>query len=83
MTAIAPPSALDAPAAEWSAEVHRDEQSLVGLAGELRDLYDRSPAATPFQTYEWFRSWWGWYGTRGRLRLVTVRHRGGSSRRRR
>lgn len=63
-------------AAEWSVEVHRDEQAFVGLGGELRDLYDRSPAATPFQTYEWLRSWWGWYGTSGRLRLVLVRCRG-------
>ncbi|NDU76786.1 GNAT family N-acetyltransferase [Actinomadura sp. DSM 109109] len=60
----------------WSAEVHRDEQALMALAGDLRDLYDRSPAATPFQSYEWIKAWWGWYGTRGRLRLATVRHRG-------
>ncbi|WP_149260252.1 GNAT family N-acetyltransferase [Actinomadura sp. K4S16] len=61
---------------EWSAEVHRHEQALVALADDLRDLYDRSPSATPFQTHEWIKAWWGWYGTRGRLRLVTVRHRG-------
>ncbi|TDD59360.1 GNAT family N-acetyltransferase [Actinomadura darangshiensis] len=75
MTAVAS-TRLAAPAAEWSAEVHRDEQALAGLADELRDLYDRSPAATPFQTYEWLRAWWGWYGTPGRLRLATVRCRG-------
>ncbi|WP_433476056.1 GNAT family N-acetyltransferase [Spirillospora sp. CA-142024] len=75
MTATAP-ARLAAPAAEWSAEVHRDEQSLVALADDLRDLYDRSPAATPFQTYEWLKAWWGWYGTAGRLRLATVRCRG-------
>ncbi|TDE27142.1 GNAT family N-acetyltransferase [Actinomadura sp. 6K520] len=63
-------------AAEWSVEVHRDEQALVGLAGELRELYDRCPAATPFQTYEWLKAWWGWYGTSGRLRLALVRCRG-------
>ncbi|WP_067793414.1 GNAT family N-acetyltransferase [Actinomadura formosensis] len=67
---------LAAPAAEWSAEVHREEQALAGVAGELRDLYDRSPAATPFQTHEWLSSWWGCYGGRGRLRLVLVRYRG-------
>ncbi|MGP4029316.1 GNAT family N-acetyltransferase [Actinomadura sp. 3N407] len=71
------PRAADAPsAAEWSVEVHREEQSLVALADELRDLYDRSPAATPFQTYEWLKAWWGWYGTSGRLRLALVRCRG-------
>src|SRR5690606_24554976 len=64
------------PAADWSVEWHRDEQALVGLGDELRDLYDRSPAATPFQAYEWLRSWWGWYGTSGRLRLAVVRCRG-------
>lgn len=67
---------LAAPHAEWSAEVHREEQALAGLAGELRDLYERSPAATPFQTHEWLSSWWGCYGERGRLRLVLVRYRG-------
>jgi CelD/BcsL family acetyltransferase involved in cellulose biosynthesis len=75
MTAVAPVR-LATPAVEWSVEVHRDEQALLALAGELRDLYDRSPAATPFQTYEWIKSWWGWYGTRGRLRLALVRCRG-------
>ncbi|MFD0539615.1 GNAT family N-acetyltransferase [Actinomadura luteofluorescens] len=82
---VTAPSRLAAPgaSAEWTAEVHREEQALIALADDLRDLYDRSPAATPFQTYEWIKSWWGWYGTRGRLRLATVRCRGGSSRRRR
>lgn len=76
MTAIAPVRPAAPAAAEWSVEVHRDEQALIGVADELRDLYDRSPAATPFQTYEWIKAWWGWYGTRGRLRLVLVRCRG-------
>ena len=75
MTAVAPFRSA-APAAEWSVEVHRDDQALVGLADELRELYDRSPAATPFQTYEWLKAWWGWYGQRGRLRLALVRCRG-------
>ncbi|SNS21864.1 GNAT family N-acetyltransferase [Actinomadura mexicana] len=70
------PAASSSASAEWSAEVHRDEQALIALADDLRDLYDRSPAATPFQAYEWIKSWWGWYGTRGRLRLATVRCRG-------
>ncbi|MFA1546735.1 GNAT family N-acetyltransferase [Actinomadura chokoriensis] len=75
MTAVAPLRPAT-PAVEWSVEVHRDEQALLAHADELRDLYDRSPAATPFQTYEWLKAWWGWYGTRGRLRLVLVRCRG-------
>ncbi|GAA4377123.1 GNAT family N-acetyltransferase [Actinomadura sp. NPDC048032] len=76
---VTAPSLLTAPpgaSTEWSAEVHRDEQALIALADDLRDLYERSPAATPFQSYEWIKSWWGWYGTRGRLRLATVRRRG-------
>ncbi|MEU8302591.1 GNAT family N-acetyltransferase [Actinomadura sp. NPDC048955] len=75
---VTAPSRLAAPgaSAEWTAEVHREEQALIALADDLRDLYDRSPAATPFQTYEWIKSWWGWYGARGRLRLATVRCRG-------
>ncbi|RFS82077.1 GNAT family N-acetyltransferase [Actinomadura spongiicola] len=76
MTAVVPAARLAPSAVDWTAEVHRDEQSLIGAADELRDLYDRSPAATPFQTYEWLKAWWGWYGTRGRLRLVLVRCRG-------
>ncbi|TDD93869.1 GNAT family N-acetyltransferase [Actinomadura rubrisoli] len=68
-----------APAAstgEWTVEAHRDGDALHRLADELRDLYDRSPAATPFQTYEWLSAWWDSYGTPGRLRLVLVRCQG-------
>ncbi|MFD0684270.1 GNAT family N-acetyltransferase [Actinomadura fibrosa] len=60
----------------WSAEVRRDDDALTVLADELRDLYDRSPAATPFQAYAWLKSWWTWYGTPGRLRLALVRRDG-------
>lgn len=63
-------------ARDWSVEVRRDEHALADLADELRGLYDRSPAATPFQTYEWLRSWWDSYGTPGGLRLALVRCRG-------
>ncbi|MFD0905478.1 GNAT family N-acetyltransferase [Actinomadura sediminis] len=60
----------------WTAEVRRDDAALTALAADLRDLYRRCPAATPFQAYEWIRPWWDEYGTPGRLRLATVR-RGG------
>ncbi|MFV2175994.1 GNAT family N-acetyltransferase [Actinomadura sp. LOL_016] len=63
-------------ASGWTAEVRRDDAALPALAADLRDLYARCPAATPFQAYEWLRPWWDEYGTRGRLRLATVR-RGG------
>ncbi|MGC4953504.1 GNAT family N-acetyltransferase [Actinomadura citrea] len=76
VTALSPLAASRSGHTEWSAEVHRDEQALIALADDLRDLYDRSPAATPFQAYEWIKAWWGWYGARGRLRLATVRCRG-------
>ena len=70
------PSRAAAPAGAWQVEVRRDEGALIELAGELRDLYERSPEATPFQSHEWLSAWWGWYGVRGRLRLVLVRYRG-------
>ncbi|MEV5826010.1 GNAT family N-acetyltransferase [Spirillospora sp. NPDC052242] len=60
----------------WTAEVRRDDAALPALADDLRDLYRRCPAATPFQAYEWLRPWWDEYGTPGRLRLATVRHGG-------
>ncbi|QFG23686.1 GNAT family N-acetyltransferase [Actinomadura sp. WMMB 499] len=63
-------------ASGWTAEVRRDGAALTALAADLRDLYTRCPAATPFQTCEWLRPWWDGYGTPGRLRLATVR-RGG------
>lgn len=60
----------------WSAEVRRDDGALRGLAAEWRDLYARSPAATPFQSHAWLESWWTQYGAPGRLRVVLVRSGG-------
>ncbi|QKG24204.1 GNAT family N-acetyltransferase [Actinomadura verrucosospora] len=70
------PGRAAAPAETWRVEVRRDEGALIELGDELRDLYERSPEATPFQSHEWLSAWWGWYGIRGRLRLVLVRYRG-------
>ncbi|GAA2435345.1 GNAT family N-acetyltransferase [Actinomadura vinacea] len=60
----------------WTAELYRDGTMLDRLAGEWRDLYARSPAATPFQTHAWLTAWWRNYGKRGGLRLVLVRRHG-------
>jgi CelD/BcsL family acetyltransferase involved in cellulose biosynthesis len=57
----------------WSVETRRDESALAELGEELRDLYQRSPAATPFQAHQWLAAWWDSYGTPGRLRLILVR----------
>ncbi|MEW2357922.1 GNAT family N-acetyltransferase [Spirillospora sp. NPDC029432] len=60
----------------WTVEVRRDGGALAALAGEWRDLYERSPAATPFQSHAWLSSWWRNYGTPDGLRLFLVRRRG-------
>lgn len=36
-------------------------------------LYEESPAATPFQSWDWLYSWWETYGRRGALRLLAAR----------
>jgi CelD/BcsL family acetyltransferase involved in cellulose biosynthesis len=63
-------------AGRWSVETRRDESALAELATELGDLYQRSPAATPFQTPPWLSAWWDNYGVPGRLRLILVRRDG-------
>lgn len=57
-------------------DVIHDTDGFRELEHEWRDLYDASPAATPFQTWEWLFTWWEVYGTRGALRLITARHDG-------
>ncbi|MEV4016281.1 GNAT family N-acetyltransferase [Nonomuraea angiospora] len=56
--------------------VVRQDAELAALSAEWADLYARSSAATPFQSYGWLSSWWRVYGTRGRLR-VFLAHRDG------
>jgi CelD/BcsL family acetyltransferase involved in cellulose biosynthesis len=60
----------------WSAEVRRDDGSLMALRGEWDDLVRRCTAATPFQSHAWLAAWWRNYGVPGQLRVVLVRHRG-------
>ncbi|MEU8401549.1 GNAT family N-acetyltransferase [Nonomuraea sp. NPDC048892] len=57
-------------------QVVRDDGDLAALSADWTDLYARSSAATPFQSYGWLCSWWRAYGTPGRLRLFLAR-RGG------
>ncbi|SDL94768.1 GNAT family N-acetyltransferase [Nonomuraea jiangxiensis] len=56
--------------------VVREAAELAALSADWADLYARSSAATPFQSFGWLRSWWRVYGTPGRLR-VFLAHRGG------
>ncbi|MGW0809489.1 GNAT family N-acetyltransferase [Nonomuraea sp. NPDC002799] len=57
-------------------QVVREDEDLAALSAEWPDLYARSSAATPFQSYGWLSSWWRAYGTSGRLRVFLAR-RGG------
>ncbi|MEV4572287.1 GNAT family N-acetyltransferase [Nonomuraea jabiensis] len=49
--------------------VVREGAQLAALSAEWADLYARSSAATPFQSYGWLSSWWRVYGSPGRLRV--------------
>lgn len=60
----------------WSVHLLRDDQAFNGLADEWRDLYERCPTATPFQSHGWLHGWWHAYGLAGRLRLFIVRKHG-------
>lgn len=42
------------------------------LEADWRRLYEASPTATPFQTWDWLFTWWEVYGERGALRLFTA-----------
>lgn len=54
----------------------RSPERFAALAPEWNALFERCPAATPFQTHAWLHSWWLSYGRRGRLRIVLVRRDG-------
>jgi hypothetical protein len=58
---------------ELSVDVITDIAGFAALEHEWRDLYEASPSATPFQTWEWLLTWWEVYGVHGALRLVTAR----------
>jgi CelD/BcsL family acetyltransferase involved in cellulose biosynthesis len=49
--------------------------ALEGLRSDWRQLLDRCPWATPFQSPEWLLPWWGAIG-RGDLCVTTLRHGG-------
>lgn len=63
---------VDAP----STEVITDADRFRDLEDEWRQLYEASPSATPFQTWDWLYTWWEVYGSPGALRLITARHDG-------
>jgi CelD/BcsL family acetyltransferase involved in cellulose biosynthesis len=51
-----------------------DEVAFGQLAEEWDDLVHRCASSTPFQTHAWLSSWWGCYGTVGRLRVLVARN---------
>jgi CelD/BcsL family acetyltransferase involved in cellulose biosynthesis len=55
-------------------ELHTTD-ALEALVPEWRALWDRSPAATPFQAPEWLLPWWRYFGGEG-LRTFTLRRAG-------
>ncbi|MEU5881190.1 GNAT family N-acetyltransferase [Spirillospora sp. NPDC047279] len=69
---VPPAPARAADTIAWTSEIRRDDHALNDLAVHLRDLYTRSPAATPFQSPGWFTAWWSQYGRPGALRLALV-----------
>lgn len=57
----------------WSTRVLRDDDALNRIERDWRALYGRCSGATPFQSFDWLRAWWGAYGRPGRLVVVAVR----------
>jgi hypothetical protein len=56
-----------------TADVITDVYGFRTLEHEWRTVYETSPLATPFQTWDWLYSWWEVYGEPGKLCLVTAR----------
>jgi CelD/BcsL family acetyltransferase involved in cellulose biosynthesis len=54
----------------------RDAAGFHALRAEWDALLARSPADTPFLTWEWLYTWWRCFGEAHRLRLLTVRASG-------
>ncbi|MEU0375259.1 GNAT family N-acetyltransferase [Streptomyces sp. NPDC006283] len=54
----------------------RDPEAFAALGLEWERLHGSCATATPFQSHAWLHSWWLSYGTKGRLRVVLVRHDG-------
>ncbi|TDD57271.1 GNAT family N-acetyltransferase [Nonomuraea terrae] len=62
--------------ARLAVQVITKGEDLAALSAEWADLYARSSAATPFQSYGWLCSWWRVYGVSGRLRVFLARRDG-------
>lgn len=63
-------------AAGLTTELVTSEAEFAALGPAWRRLYERCPAATPFQSHAWLHSWWRSYGRPGRLRVLLVRSGG-------
>jgi CelD/BcsL family acetyltransferase involved in cellulose biosynthesis len=55
-----------------SVEVVDNEAGFFGLEKSWRALFDASPAATPFQSWEWVETWWRHHG-RGKPFILALR----------
>jgi CelD/BcsL family acetyltransferase involved in cellulose biosynthesis len=53
--------------------VHEDPARLDAVRDDWRAVFDAAPAATPFLSWEWLRSWWASFGGGRRLRLLEAR----------
>jgi len=49
---------------------------LAGLEPEWRDLWERDPCATPFQSPDWLLPWTKWLWGGGKLRVLAARRQG-------
>ena len=48
------------------------DDDFAGLRAGWQQLYDKSPTATPYQSWAWLYSWWQSYGSGYDLRIVTL-----------
>jgi CelD/BcsL family acetyltransferase involved in cellulose biosynthesis len=57
-------------------QVHQGSDCFAGLQGAWRELARASPVATPFQTWEWHRTWFHHYG-KGKRPYILTAYEGG------
>ena len=50
-----------------------DETAFFDLEAEWNDAVDRAGLPHPFLRHEWIRTWWGCFGSGGRLHIIIVR----------
>jgi len=53
-------------------QIHQGSDCFAGLKGPWQELVRASPLATPFQTWEWHRTWFDHYGKGKRPYILTL-----------